>query len=400
MDELESRIRAARPASGHRDLPLTERAERELDALTRDGTGGPEAAAGANPAGQTRTQAAAATPGPDDADPGAPTPRGHRLLLALVASIVLIAAVSIPLGLRLWQPEEAPVPPASPEPSPTETSPAPEETSPDPEPTEAEPPADPSVVHSPLPEPDPIDGTTQETLLQLAAIAETGPEPVSEEIVTYREWWYLEREHDYGETQAEIIPQLIATEIDESGDVRRQTTYAGLARDQYANPVAGQEPPAGEYMRSQTHRPGESPWSGNENPPEDPALMPEHLAIDDSPHGDERDYDAALAFERGAGILASPLSTPGQRAAYLGHLATLPEVELAGVTEDRHGREGLVFVTPSGNQGDQARLIIDRETALALGHEIVYTGGEHYLGVEPPTIVWYQAWNPDLPEGM
>lgn len=33
MDDLERRIRAARPASGHRDLPLTDRAERELAEL-------------------------------------------------------------------------------------------------------------------------------------------------------------------------------------------------------------------------------------------------------------------------------------------------------------------------------------------------------------------------------
>ncbi|QTV79160.1 hypothetical protein [Microbacterium sp. NIBRBAC000506063] len=33
MDEIERRVRAARPTSGHRDLPLTDRAKRELAEL-------------------------------------------------------------------------------------------------------------------------------------------------------------------------------------------------------------------------------------------------------------------------------------------------------------------------------------------------------------------------------
>lgn len=134
---FEDRIRRARPSSGHRHLPLTPRAERDLKELldgtttTADGETRPQGHVPHEPA-----SVAASTMVPLRHDGRGERPaRAHRALMALVACVAL--AIGLPLGILLWPGEEDAVPPAVPGPATSEPAPSDQPADePDAEPTD------------------------------------------------------------------------------------------------------------------------------------------------------------------------------------------------------------------------------------------------------------------------
>lgn len=86
MDEIESLVRGARPASGHRDRAMSERAERELDALT-------------SPAHSGRSESRRGSHGSARPHRG-PRRQTIRTRMILATSVIALAA-AVGIGLML-----------------------------------------------------------------------------------------------------------------------------------------------------------------------------------------------------------------------------------------------------------------------------------------------------------
>lgn len=104
MDDIEALVRAARPASGHRDRAPSARSERELDALT-------------SPAQVERISSAHGSPGFVEKRRGADR-RSIRTRLIVLASVIVVAAAAGLAALLDGAPQEPPPVAQSAEPDP------------------------------------------------------------------------------------------------------------------------------------------------------------------------------------------------------------------------------------------------------------------------------------------
>lgn len=195
MDEIERRIRAARPLSGHRLLPLTERAKRELaDLLLGSGEG---------PTHQPR----------------AAHRRWTRVGPRLLAAVLIVGAVMVAF---MWQPHSRHAIAATP------------------------------PVLDPTPVADPGD-----QLARLAEEARaSGGAASSETITIHMMSWSLNTDMDAaGQVSSAISPEVYTITIGADGS-RRQVVTAGHAVDAHGNP-AESDPAPGTVLSELYSAPGE-----------------------------------------------------------------------------------------------------------------------------------------------
>lgn len=150
---FEERIRATRHRSGHRHLPLSPRAERELEVLLGETAAGDEPGASAEQRSPhaSRPQTPITSAPLHNERPEEPPAPARHVLVALVACVALAVAVGLPLGIHLWPGSEDAVPPAVP--GPTAPEPAPTGTGSDEEGTEPngeEPESDEEAIDDPV----------------------------------------------------------------------------------------------------------------------------------------------------------------------------------------------------------------------------------------------------------
>ena len=337
MDDLERRIRAARPVSGNRYMPLTDRAKRELaEMLMADA--------------QTFT-------GP----PAAPPPGrgfGMRWLAAVAAaSIVLVMGGTWWLGGA--QPAHAATPPL--------------------------------LVVEPLANPD------ADVLADLADAARESEFSVpgeGEDVVIRIQQWALNMEEVDGEIDPSLTvvsPEVHTFTFGADGSMSQVVTV-GQAYDEAGEPVADQDPPAGEVLWTFEQGPGEYESPFATAAPRDSSEVEEFLTLGGGLAADE---SASNAFLDVSYLLSEQRLDGPQTAALLEFLATLSDYTIEGITTDRLGRPALVLTAPrtqepwAGEYTDS--LLLDPQTGQILASESTYVGTSR-TDFSAPSVMSYIAW--------
>ncbi len=193
MDEIEWRIRAARPVSGHRDLPLSDRAKRELAELLV-----------ISDSGRVRRVIL-------------PSVR-RTAIWAAVAVIMVVVAVSSTVVFqptRVW------------------------------------------AATPPLLRATPVAGTATELLSQLAdaAAASGDPAPTGDVHIAFQEW-ALQIEYDAKVVSTTVVPHEYSIDRRADGGWRTTVT-AGPALKYSDSAAGGDTPPEGTMLWRDDYRPGE-----------------------------------------------------------------------------------------------------------------------------------------------
>ncbi|SNU02661.1 hypothetical protein SAMN06298212_1483 [Ruaniaceae bacterium KH17] len=334
MKEIERRIRAARPLSGNRNLPLSDRAKRELAELIMDESG------------------VQPTPEPSRAR------SRFRLSRPTLASIAAgVAAVSI---IAVWSLTPAPVHAASPR----------------------------------LLEFEPVTGTAPELLLDLAAHTCDTPwqttEPDGSTVIVSHNWWFrLEQNEDLTWNAPVIQPQITTTTITPAGRIE-QVAIAGEPFADEGIAVDNSEVPGTELYRSSFDLIELGEFYLHPLP-ETVEGMGDVLA---EAAGVVTIESGAEAFRGVEELISYRIPSCRELALVLEFVATMPDVEIAGRTVDRVGRD-VVAVVGERESGPGYRfrefLLLDPETGYprAVESEFIGTDTTHF---NSPSVVSYNAW--------
>ena len=330
MDELERRIRAARPMSGNRDLPLSDRAKRELADLVLSS---PHAMPGRRPPAQPHRRKTRL--------------RTQRLVGVAAGLVVAIAISTIIFNIVPSRPASA----ATPELLPTTA----------------------------------VTASTHEVLDELKAVHQASNTPPSDRI-RLQSWELNTEVNDRGDiVSSSVEPQWSETVFLGDGSVHFLLTAA--------DPFPGQQSeglhPAGTILADQTFGPGEyvSPYS--DPAPTDPALVGTYLA---RYAGEDAPLTAGSAIQEISGLLSSVILTPDQEGAILAYLQTLDTLTVAGKVTDRLGRDGIAFQAADRRPGEiEDLLIISSTTGSIIATETLYVGSER-TDIASPSVIDYTAW--------
>lgn len=332
MDEIERRIRAARPVSGNRNLPLSDRAKRELaDLLISESHSGP--------------------------DKGARRRLSIGRLVTLVAVFVVVTAVGILGPWRLGSvAAQAATPPMLP------------------------------IDH--------LTATGPETLLELAQIAAHAPadEPgEGGQVIRVRSWalHVVESDDEVGQFASVIHPENYEITLPADGSMRTVVT-AGQAYDQDGTLVSG-GPALGTVLWSLELSPSEYVPMFSRSAPTQSDLFGTFLSAGSGLNAQTRGSDALLAISY---LLMEQTLNGSQTSAALRYLATLPDIGVAGTTTDRLGRPAIALEAEREDGNYNVLLLVDPATGQILAFETVYIGTSR-TDIKAPAVTEYQAWEKD-----
>ena len=331
MDELEQRIRAARPFSGHRNLPLSDRAKRELaDLMLLDSV---------SSARKPRRL------------------RRPRLLhvAGVAAAVTAVAAAGAITTTALLNPQPAYA-------------------------------ATPQMLHVTA-----TSETPQELLMQMSQIADEHLPEAQEGTYTISVQAWTLATNDSGLAQSSsIVPENYEFTRNADGSFATTVTYAQPV-DQNGAPLIGDDlPNAGELNWEESWDPGEYQFAFPEPFPEDAEEVATYLsALSGSP----LPLSASEAIQATNSLLMEQKLDAQQHAALLTYLADLPDLNVAGVTTDRLGRDGVIFTSEDpGWPGYQDHLIVSPDTGQILATERIYDGSNR-TDIPSPSVISYYLWN-------
>lgn len=328
MDELEHGLRAARPLSGSRNLPLTGRAKQELADLVLSTPQKP--------------------PGRDGTAKPPRRLRGVRRRLILVGSA--LAATALAAGITLGV---LPDPPAFA--------------------------ATPALLAA-----DHVDASPQK-ILKDAASATTLHDPPGTTIRT--QTWALNTviTADGSVVSSSVEPQRDEITFANDGSVHVRVTAAepfpGQESDRLTAP--------GTVLSDETAAPGEYDNPYPVPVPTAPDLIAGYLS---EAAGSERPLGAGESIQEVSSIISSNVLTGDQESAVLTHLSTLEGLETAGQVTDRLGRDGIALRATDRDPGQvEDLLIISPETGAIIATETLYIGHDR-TDIATPSVIYYAAW--------
>lgn len=359
MDELERRIRAARPLSGHRDLPLTDRAKRELAELmlASSATESADARQSRSPRGILRPIS--------DVRRGAvmrrhPNPRTTRsraanrprvLAGSLATSIAVVAVVALTLGDT------------------------------------------PSATADGLPplKFTPVDASIEEIFegaqQDLAADTSGVVDPLR---FATSVGWYAQINGNAREDALKAINPVDRTTRwaeDLSGSI---TVTAGIPYTVDGTPVSPLAPAAGEVLWEETFEAGEITSIPPQIPPSTAAELRNSInavAFGDATTGAA---DHIFGYET---LLWWWTLTNAHHAALLDIIAADGDATVAGETKDRAGRAVIgIRATSHTTPWMDVIALISPTTGRVIGVETVYTGTDDEVAIPTGTVLSYTLW--------
>lgn len=384
--DFDQRIRAARPVSGHRALPLSDRARRELAALLLADSAGSVALDVADRPDEPDSTAAPVAPEtptdpartPDDrrhppARGDSTRPQGRKGLSRarrrgsrglrrrsgwLAVAVVLLAATLF--GATLARPTQA------------------------------------WAATPPLLAVTPIAGTSSDLLNQLAnaAAASGDPAPTGDIHIAFQEWALnMVEDPETGGVVAEatvVVPQRIVIDRYPDGSLISITTVGHALGDSENAAPAADMPPEGTELYRNVYGPGEYQSIFPGTFPTDQSEVAPFAA----PYfGPEIPPDAnRMVSDLIPSLLTEQVLDGAQRSALFHYLASLPGIELVGSVTDRLGRPGIMFATRSADNPDWTNyLVVATETGRILATETHYSGHDR-PDLRSPSVTSYTAW--------
>lgn len=346
MDDIERRVRAARPLSGGRGLPLTDRAKRELAELLVSGVRGPQ--------DRYRELAMAAT---RELEAGrgsgggvmAASRRGYITGIAACAALLMAFVVATPFG---GAPAVALTPPPL------------------------------TVV--------PLGTPRDEVIADLAAAARSQPllDPDEPQVIETIGWWLHISAREDGTLVADetvIRPEERVETIHPDG-ARSLTVAAGEPWDGSGVRPAD-SPVPGTVLAEQAWGPGEYE-SGFPRPTFSDAGTLRTALLETGP---DSMNDPFLSFYEVQALASEWRLTGGQMAEIIEFLGSFREVGVAGATTDRLGRAAIALAARNAEGTRTASLLLDPETGRLLAAETVQLTDD-LAGVDAPAVTSYTLW--------
>ena len=334
MDEIERKIRAARPLSGNRHMPAPEWSETELQKILSDDL--PDAGAGNREEEPTTA--------------GRGKKRARTLVLAAM-TLALVVALSFQLAPGAPQQAQA--------------------TTPE------------------MLELQPIEGDAAQWLHQLSQAAAQREEPSVETSTVESESWSLNIEiDDNGEVQFhDVVPHRSTYTHHPDGSVSMEVRAGEPFTEDYPDGEMGDLPEEGSILVDEVLPPGELDPLYSEPFPTEPSEIDDYFA---EAIGDTSALTGYETLNELAILFSEQTPDPQAEAALLAHLATLPDVTLAGETTDRLDRDGIAFTAEDPEGEHKMMLIVSREGQI-LSTELQYIGtSREYL--DAPSVIDYSAW--------
>jgi hypothetical protein len=359
MDELERRIRAARPLSGHRDLPLTDRAKRELAELMLAGSATESASARQSrgprgilhPMSDVRRRAFTRRPANPRTTRSRAANRPRVLAGSLAASIAVVAVVALTLG------------------------------------------DSPSATADGLPplQFTPVDASIEEIIddsqRHLAADTSGAADPLR---FAASVGWYAQINGNAREDALTAINPVDRTTRwaeDLSGSI---TVTAGIPYTVDGTPVSPLAPEPGAVLWEETFAAGEITSIPPETPPATPAELRNSInavAFGDATTGAA---DHIFGFES---LLGWWTLTNAHHSALLDIIASDGDATVAGETTDRAGRAVIgIRATSHTTPWMDVIALISPTTGRVIGVETVYTGTGDEVAIPTGTVLSYTLW--------
>ena len=371
MDEIERRIRAARPLSGSRDLPLTGRAKSELAELLLGTPVGPEdryreIAAAATAELQRRAALAhesevvprlesVAGEGQASVRPAPTASRGRRWGRVRRGGIVsIVAAMFAALAGLLFSVASA------------------------------------AALTPPLLTFTPIDAPREQVIAELAAAAraQEPPDPDEPQVIETIGWWLRLSGREDGTLEADktvIWPEERLETIHPDGS-RELTVIAGERWDRYRVRPAD-SPAPGTVLQEEAWGPGEYEPVFPE-PKFSDAEGFRALLTEVGPASVDDPY---LSFYEVQTLISEWHLTGDQIGEVVEFLGSFPEVDVAGTTTDRLDRDAIALVALNSDGSRSESLLFDPETGRLLAAESVQLTDD-LAGVDAPAVTSYTLW--------
>ncbi len=201
------------------------------------------------------------------------------------------------------------------------------------------------------------------------------------------QWWALGSDVDATGTiiASSVDPRRRVATLGDHG-VIRYTEYAIQPYDAAGRPVDDPTAPApGTQLDTVTVDPDQQIFT--DHPPTKAAAFGDYLA-DHLPLTSSS--PTINAFAGIQGLLSERILTPAQYAAFLGYLASLPDIQLLGTSTDRLNRAVLVYAAPT-EKDHQTLLMLSPDTGQINATEVIYRGTDR-TDIPTPAVVEYVAW--------
>lgn len=224
------------------------------------------------------------------------------------------------------------------------------------------------------------------TLHQLQALAAAQPDrSAGTEIVT--QWWALASDVDAtGAITASTVDPIRRIATLGPHGITSYTDYAAQPYDAAGRRVDDKKAPTpGTQLDTDTVDPDQQIFPGP--PPTKPDGFGDYLA-DHLPLNSPSPTSNAFTGIRT--LMAERILTPAQQEAFLGYLASLPDIQLLGTSTDRLGRGILVFAAPT-HKDNQTLLMISPDSGRITATEVIYRGTDR-TDIPTPAVVEYVAW--------
>lgn len=345
MDEFERRIRAARPESGHRTLPLTARAEKELAELLS--------------AGQLTAQDLRRTRRARHARHARPARRTARpvsgRLMSLLAATAAAGAV-VALGLTLFFPT-APTYAATP----------------------------PLLDVSPVPQP------REELLMDLSQKVMLGaesPTPDPEVTKISALAWSLVVMSDGERQSANVVNLDYDITVQPDGAVH-QVVKAGPSVDADGRPVTEDVPAVGELMSEEEWPAGSPELRFTEPLPSESDQIPAYFA---KAYETTELPDAALIINSVADLMRQRQLSSAEEATVLEYFAHEENLKVVGAVTDRLGRDAIAFsAAHEEDPSYEEYLLVATDSGQVLAVETHYIA-QGRTDIPSPSVTGYFAW--------
>lgn len=342
MDECERRIRAARPESGHRTLPLTDRAEHELAELVS--------------ARQLTAQDLRRTRPAADAEQAGRTARpvSGRLMSLVVATAAAVAVVAV--GLTPFFPT-APTYAATP----------------------------------PLLDVSPVSQPREELLLDLSQKAMRDAEsPTPDPGVTKisAQAWSLVVMSDGERQTANVVNLDYDITVQPDGAVHQVVT-AGPSVDADDRPVTEGVPAPGELMSEEEWSAGSPELRFTEPLPPESDQLPAYFA---EAYETAELPDAALIITSVAELMRQRQLSPAEEATVLEYFARDADLTVVGAVTDRLGRDAIAFsAVHEEDSSYEEYLLVAPDSGRILAVETHYIARGR-TDIPSPSVTGYFAW--------
>lgn len=329
MDEIERRVRAARPVSGHRNLPLSDRAKRELADVLLTGT----------PRQPLRKRR---------------RPRRRAFLLAAMATIAAVIVGGVGLTSLLGSQHVYAATPAL---------------------------LKVSAMHQ----------TAQDLLTTLGdQLIAKQDRPQRNGFTIKVQAWTLQVNDDGKATSTVIVPEEYAIAVSRDGSRRQRVTSAGPQNSDGSSASSDAGPPPGHLLWEESWKPGDYKPLFADPAPLDAAKYEKYfgavIGTGNLPNA------AAAAIQEVTDLLLEQKLSSRQEGALLQYLAGLPDLKTAGEVTDRLGRDGIAFTAKNPDRPEyESQIIVSPESGRILATETIYTGHTR-TDIASPSVVGYYAW--------